>query len=189
MGTSFGSATPGARSVSSVELTDLDHRLHPISAPYTLVEYGDFECPDCAEGYHVVKELLRDLGDDLCYVFRHFPKDELHPIARFAAEASEAADMQAKFWLMHDRLFQQQNELSPTRIRELAREISLDLRRFDQDLENGEPRRLVESSRAEGARLGVRSTPTFFINGRRHEGPTEYDPLAAALTRGRRKTT
>lgn len=170
----------------TLPVTESDHHLNPISAQYTLVEYGDFECPDCAEGYHVVRELLRDLGEDLCYVFRNFPKTAIHPNAQLAAEAAEAADMQAKFWLMHDRLFEHQPELSRPRIHQLAREISLDMHRFDQDLDSGEPKRHVEMDRAEGTRAGVQATPTFFVNGRIQIGAYEYNPLFDALTSQKR---
>lgn len=170
-------------------VTDRDHHIHAAPARYTLIEYGDFECPDCAEGFHVVKELLRALGEDLCYVFRSFPKPELHPNAQFAAEAAEAADMQGKFWLMHDRLFEYQSELSPTRIRQLTREIALDVHHFEKDLASGEPKRRVDSDRAEGVRVGVEETPTFFVNGRLQAGSYEYGPLFEGLTAERRTTS
>lgn len=170
----------------TLPVTDDDHHIHPVAARYVLVEYGDFECPDCAEGYHVVKELLRDLGEDLCYVFRSFPQPDIHPNSQFAAEAAEAADMQGRFWLMHDRLFEHQAELSPRRIRELAWEISLDIHRFEEDLASGEAKRRVDSVRAEGVRSGVEDTPTFFADGRMQVGSYEYQPLYDALTANRR---
>jgi protein-disulfide isomerase len=159
-----------------------DHHVNSIGAKYTLVEYGDYECPDCEMGSHVVKELLRDLGEDLCYVFRNFPVTTVHPNAQFAAEAAEAADAQGKFWLMHDRLFEHQTELSPPRIRQLAKEISLDVHRFELDLQSGEPRRRVQEDRAGGIQSGVEGTPTFFANGRMQVGSYEYHALFEALT-------
>ena len=164
-----------------------DHHLGSVGAKYTLVEYGDYECPDCEMGSHVVKELLRDLGEDFCYVFRNFPLTEVHPNAQLAAEAAEAADAQGKFWLMHDRLFEHQAELSPTLVRRLATEMSLDVRRFDGDLRSGEPKRRVDEDRAGGAQSGVEGTPTFFANGRMHVGAYEYDPLLRSLTQGSRE--
>ena len=186
MSSSRNSPSRPARPALTPPVTEGDHHFNPISAKYTLVEYGDFECPDCAEGFHVVKELLRDLGDDLCYVFRNFPKTDIHPNAQFAAEAAEAADMQARFWLMHDRLFEHQAELSRPRVRQLASEMSLDMHRFDQDLESGEPKRHVDADRAGGTRAGVHATPTFFVNGRMQVGSYEYDPLFEALTAQKR---
>jgi protein-disulfide isomerase len=159
-----------------------DHHVNSIGAKYTLVEYGDYECPDCEMGSHVVKELLRDLGEDLCYVFRNFPLTDAHPNAQFAAEAAEAADAQGKFWLMHDRLFEHQTELSPPLIRRLAKEISLDVHHFEEDLQSGEPNRRVREDQAGGTQSGVVGTPTFFANGRMQVGSFEYHPLFDALT-------
>jgi protein-disulfide isomerase len=158
-----------------------DQRIGPLSARYTLVEYGDFECPHCAEGYPVVKDLLRELGDELCYVFRHFPEPEQHPNAVAAAEAAEAAGEQAKFWLMHDRLFEHQAELSPPLIRRLATELPVDMHHFDADLASGEPRRRVLAQKEAAQRAGVEETPTFFVNGHMKAGSYEYDPLRKAL--------
>jgi protein-disulfide isomerase len=163
-------------------VTEEDHHVNSIGAKYTLVEYGDYECPDCEMGSHVVKELLRDLGEDLCYVFRNFPLAEVHPNALFAAEAAEAAGAQGKFWLMHDRLFAHQAELSPPLIRELAKEMSLDVHHFEEDLQRGAPRRRVDEDRAGGIQSGVVGTPTFFANGRMQVGSYEYDALLKALT-------
>lgn len=166
----------------TLPVTEEDHHIHSIPGKYTLVEYGDFECPDCAEGFHVVKELLRDLGEDLCYVFRSFPQTDVHPNAQFAAEAAEAADMQGKFWLMHDRLFEHQAELSPGLIRDLALNLPLDVHRFEEDLASGVARRRVDSVRAEAVQAGVENTPTFFADGRMQVGSYEYQPLYDALT-------
>lgn len=181
---------PGPRSSSALipKISERDHHYNAISAKYTLVEYGDFECSDCSAAFHVVKELLRDLGEDFCYVFRNFPNTDLHPNARIAAEAAEAAEMQGKFWLMHDRLYERQGGLSPPTIRELAREMSLDMHRFDKDLQSGEPGRRVDADRAAAARAGVHETPTFLVNGRIQSTVYEYDALFRALTRERRPT-
>jgi len=163
-------------------VTEEDHHVNSIGAKYTLVEYGDYECPDCEMGSHVVKELLRDLGEDLCYVFRNFPLTAVHPNAQLAAEGAEAADAQGKFWLMHDRLFEHQTELGPPLIRRLAKEISLDIHRFEEDLQSGEPKRRVQEDRAGGTQSGVEGTPTFFANGQMQVGSYEYHPLFDALT-------
>jgi formate-nitrite transporter family protein len=169
-------------------VTEADHHVNSIGAKYTLVEYGDYECPDCEMGSHVVKELLRDLGEDLCYVFRNFPLSAVHPNAQFAAEAAEAADAQGKFWLMHDRLFEHQTELSPPRIRQLAKEISLDVHRFEEDLRSGEPSRRVKEDQNGGTQSGVVGTPTFFANGGMQVGSYEYAPLLRSLTSAPRES-
>src|SRR6266566_10155949 len=88
-----------------------DHRQGPEDAPVTLVEYGDYECPYCGAAHPVVKEIQQRLGDQLCFVFRHFPLTQIHPHAEHAAEAAEAAGAQGKFWQMHDTLFEHQQAL------------------------------------------------------------------------------
>jgi protein-disulfide isomerase len=167
-------------------LSDRDHHLNSPEAKFALVEYGDYESPSCAEGYHVVKELLHDLGEDLCYVFRNFPQSDIHPNAQAAAEAAESADMQGKFWLMHDRLFERQGRLGPAGYRELAREIGLEVDHFERDLESGAPRNRVDSDRSQGVEVGVLETPAFFVNGSLHVGSYEFQPLFDALQRPRR---
>jgi protein-disulfide isomerase len=177
-----GSADPLRTLVLPV--TERDHHLHHITAKFTLVEYADFECPDCGEGFHIIQELLRDLGDDLCFAYRSFPQPEIHPHAQLAAEAAEAAEMQGKFWLMHDRLFEHQAEISAPLVHQLARDMSLDMHRFELDLSSGEAKRLVDAAREDGMEAGVEETPTFFVNGRMHVGSNEYQPLFDALTAG-----
>jgi formate-nitrite transporter family protein len=160
---------------------ETDQRIGPLSAKYTLVEYADFECPNCSQGFYIVKELLRDLEDDLCFVYRHYPQTDIHPNAQIAAEAAEAAGAQAKFWLMHDRLFEHQAELSPAVIRKLAEDLPLDIHRFQEDLDSGEPQRRVLAEKETGGRSGVDATPTFFVNGHMKVGSYEYDSLRKAL--------
>jgi protein-disulfide isomerase len=92
-------------------ITGRDHILGPATAPSTLVEYGDYECPNCGQAHHVVKQLLLLLGRRLCFVFRHFPLTMVHPHAQLAAEAAEAAGAQGQFWAMHDVLFEHQHAL------------------------------------------------------------------------------
>jgi formate-nitrite transporter family protein len=158
-----------------------DHRIGPLGARYSLVEYGDYECPHCAHVHPIVREILRELGDELSYVFRNFPQPHIHPHSARASEAAEAADMQGKFWLMHDRLFQHQDELSDRMIRRLAEELPVDLREFERDLSSGAPARRVAEDLESGQRAGVGDTPTFFVNGRLHVGSHEFLPLLKAL--------
>jgi NhaA family Na+:H+ antiporter len=110
-----------------------DHILGPAEAPVTLVEYGDFECPFCARSYPAVKSIRRELGDRLRFVFRHFPRPE-HPHARHAAEAAEAAAAQARFWQMHNMLFERQSALEDRDLVDYAAAIGLDVGRFEHDL-------------------------------------------------------
>ena len=158
-----------------------DHCRGSASSRYALVEYGDFESPHCAHVNSIVLELIRELGDDLCFVFRNYPSSGDHPNAVRAAEAAEAADMQGKYWLMHDRLFEHQNALSAAVIRRLAQELPLDMATFDRDLRSGDPARRVTRDREGGLAVGVEETPTFFVNGRMHVGSYEFLPLLRSL--------
>lgn len=158
-----------------------DHCLGSARSRYSLVEYGDFESPHSAHVNPIVRELVRELGDDLCFVFRNYPVPQEHPNAVRAAEAAEAADMQGKYWLMHDRLFEHQSELSAALIQRLARELPLDMATFDRDLRSGAPARRVEQDREGGLAVGVEEAPTFFVNGRMHVGSYEFLPLLSAL--------
>jgi Na+/H+ antiporter NhaA len=159
---------------------DRDHVRGPADAAVTLVEYGDLECPYCNQAEPVIRDLLADFGD-LRYVWRHLPLDDVHPHARLAAEATEAAGVQGKFWEMHDLLFEHQDALRKTDLVRYAAELGLDVDRFVDDL-----RRRVHASRVEsdvdGADLsGVSGTPTFFVNGRRHHGAFDLASLTAAV--------
>lgn len=158
-----------------------DHCLGSATSRYSLVEYGDFESPHCAHVSSIVHELVRELGDDLCFVFRNYPMPSEHPNALRAAEAAEAAEMQGKYWMMHDRLFAHHSELSDPVIRRLAQELPLDMATFDRDLRSGAPARRVTRDRAGGLAVGVEETPTFFVNGRMHVGSYEFLPLLNGL--------
>jgi protein-disulfide isomerase len=158
-----------------------DHALGPPTAPVTLVEYGDYECPYCGAAHPVVKEIYRQLGDELRFVFRHFPLTRVHPHAERAAEAAEAAGAQGRFWQMHDLLFENQNALEDEDLLVYANAIGLDVRRFVIELENGVYTPKVRADFLSGVRSGVNGTPTFFINGRRHEGGFDLESLLGAI--------
>jgi Na+/H+ antiporter NhaA len=159
---------------------DRDHIRGPEDALVTLVEYGDFECPYCGQAEPVVRELLADFGD-VRYVWRHLPLSDVHPNAQLAAEGAEAAASQGAFWEMHDLLFRHQDDLRPVSLVRYASELGLDVDRFRDDL-----RKHAWSSRVaedvDSADLsGVSGTPTFFINGRRHQGAYDIATLSAAV--------
>jgi protein-disulfide isomerase len=159
-----------------------DHiRGGPETAPLTLVEYGDYECPYCGAAYPIVKEVERILGDELRSVFRNFPLGDMHPHAVQAAEAAESAAAQGRFWEMHDRLYEHQDRETTEDLIEHARVLGLDVERLKSDLEEHtyEPR--IQADFLSGVRSGVNGTPTFFINGVRHNGGYDLDSLLAAL--------
>jgi protein-disulfide isomerase len=147
-----------------------DHAAGPDDAPVTLVEYGDLECPYCGMAHPIVKAIRKELGDRLRFVFRHFPLSEAHPHARRAAQATEAAAAQGKFWEMHDLVFRNQQALEDVDLVGYARELGLDVERFVRELESGTYEKRVREDFRSGVRSGVNGTPTFFVNGTRFDG-------------------
>jgi protein-disulfide isomerase len=160
-----------------------DHAQGPANAPVTLVEYGDFECPHCGRAYPIVQAVHRRLGKRLRLVFRHFPLAEIHVHAQHAAEAAEAAAAQGKFWGMHDRLFERQFALEDEHLIEYALELGLDAPRVARELAAHTYKPQVRDDFMSGVRSGVNGTPTFFVNGVRHDDAWDEDTLAAALER------
>lgn len=158
-----------------------DHIRGMAGATVTLVEYADFECPFCGQAEPAIRELLAREGDDLRYVFRHLPLSDVHPRARLAAEAAEAAGAQGAFWEMHDLLFAHQAELSQLDLHRYAEELGLDGERFREDLREGRHAERVEADVASADASGVSGTPSFFVNGRRHHGVYDLAALVAAV--------
>jgi protein-disulfide isomerase len=162
-------------------VTERDHSLGSSSAPITIVEYGDYECPDCFNALPVIKQVRQELGDRLRFVFRHFPQSSIHPHASVAAEAAEAAADQGKFWEMHAALFRHQRELAELDLSHLALTLGLEIYRFESARSNDRHRQRIADDHASGVRSGVTGTPTLFINGRRYKGPIEARALIAAV--------
>ncbi|MBI3543712.1 MAG: DsbA family protein [Deltaproteobacteria bacterium] len=161
----------------------LDHAQGPERAEVTLVEYGDFECIYCETAFTVVKRLQKEFSGQLKFVFRHFPLRQLHPDAQLAAEAAEAAGAQSRFWEMHDALFRNQNRLDSESLSIYASELGLDVARFDAALASHVYAERVHQHFRGGLREGVSGTPTFFVNGVKHEGDWSYEVLANAIRR------
>ena len=155
----------------SPPVSERDHATGPDSAPVTLVEYGDYECPHCGHAHPIVKNVQRKLGKRLRFVFRNFPLAEAHAHARHAAEAAEAAAEQGKFWEMHYALFEDQLALEDEQLVATARRLGLDADRVAEALESGTYTHRVRDDFRSGVRSGVNGTPTFFVNGRRYDGP------------------
>jgi protein-disulfide isomerase len=162
---------------------DRDHIHGPVDAPVTLVEYGDYECPYCGEAYPIVKQIQERLGKQLRFVFRNFPISTAHPHAEYAAEAAEAAAAQDRFWEMHDHLYEHQQRLRIDDLRSYARAIELDLDLFDKELAEHVHADRVHQDFMSGVRSGVNGTPTFFINGMRHDDSYDFETLLTALNR------
>jgi Na+/H+ antiporter NhaA len=158
-----------------------DHIRGSEDAPVTLIEYGDYECPYCGEAEVTIRHLLDAFGDDLRYVWRHLPLNDVHPNAQVAAEAAEAASAQGAFWEMHDRLLTHQDELSPRQLGRHAEALGLSVDRFWEDLKRHEHAGRIADDVASADASGVAGTPSFFINGRRHEGAYDAQSLTAAV--------
>ena len=160
-----------------------DHVQGPLDAPVTLVEYGDYECPYCGAAYPIVKEVQARMADRLRFVFRNFPITTSHPHAEHAAEAAEAAAAQGRFWEMHDYLYEHQRQLEDPDLHDYAEQLGLDVETFDQDLAAHRHAERVREDFMSGVRSGVNGTPTFYINGTRHDGSYELEPLLTAVER------
>ena len=158
-----------------------DHWRGPETAPVTLVEYGDYECPYCGKAYPIVKEIQRRLGDRLRFVFRNFPLTQSHPHAEHAAEAAEAAAAQEKFWEMNDYLFEHQQALDDAHLVHYAVALHLDKEKFEREMTEHVYANRVREDFLSGVRSGVNGTPTFFINGVRHDESYELETLLAAI--------
>src|SRR4051794_1862192 len=159
---------------------EVDHIRGPLDATVTVVEYGDFECPYCGRAEPVVRELLSEFAD-LTYVWRHLPLDDVHPLARQAAEGSEAAAEQGAFWEVHDLLFQNQDRLELEHLVAYANQLGLDMDRFTRDLAERRHADRVDRDVESADVSAVGGTPTFFINGRRHQGAYDIDTLSASV--------
>jgi protein-disulfide isomerase len=160
-----------------------DHVRGPATAPVMLVEYGDYECPYCGQAHVIVNQIQQRLGDGLCFVFRHFPLAQIHPHAEHAAEAAEAAGAQGKFWEMHDTLYEYQDRLDDVYLAQYAARLGLDMARFALELAEHAHAARVREDFLSGVRSGVNGTPTFFINGVRHDDSWDGPTLLAAIER------
>ncbi len=168
-------------------VTPIDHKLGPDHAPVTVVEYGDFECPTCKQAAPSLQLLLSRFPDQVRLVFRHFPLEEVHPHALCAAEASEVAAAQGKFWEMHDLLFANQLHLKPNQLRGYAEQLNLDMARYAGEMDDEIYRQRIREHIDSGRRSGVRGTPGIFINGEIHDVSAGmqslFDKVAALLSR------
>jgi protein-disulfide isomerase len=165
----------------SIAVGRQDHVRGSPKAPMTLVEYGDFECPYCGRAYGILRDIEGEMGPQLCVVFRHFPLASIHPHAEAAALAAEAAGAQGRFWEMHDALYENQNALDDDDLLRYAEALDLEPMEFEKALRAATFLLRIKEDFMSGVRSGVNGTPTFFINGERHEGSYEYPVLIRAL--------
>lgn len=171
----------------TLPISGRDHILGSIDAPTKLVEYGDFECPYCAAAHMQLQYVLQQLGDNLCFAYRHFPLATMHIHATTAAEAAECAGAQGSFWEMHDLLFEQQDRLEYDDLLEDAESLGLDVDQFARDLVQHTYESRVGEDFRTGLRSGVNGTPSFFINGVRHNGAFDRESLLRSLLAAARR--
>lgn len=163
-------------------VNEKDHAVGPMKAPIVIVEYGDYQCPHCARAYPIMERLKKRLGEELLFVYRHFPMAETHPDAPIAARAAEAAGRQGRFWETHALLFENQNALDSDSLVGYAESLDLDMERWLLDMDSDAIEAKVEEDFKSGVRSGANGTPTFFVNGNRYDGDWSYEPFLEALT-------
>ncbi len=174
--------------INSVDLSHLllpirpeDHVLGQADAPYTLVEYGDYECPDCGRLNLILHDLQKEMGPRLRIVYRHYPLSGIHKHAQQAAEAAEAAGAQGRYWEMHSLLFEHQGDLETRDLVRYAEQLGLDVDRFKRELKRGVYAERVRADFRAGVQNGVAGTPGLFVNGTRHSGTWDIESLRRDL--------
>lgn len=154
----------------------------PASAPVTIVEFSDFQCPYCGREYPVVERVMKEYEGKVRLVFRHYPL-EMHPFAQKAAEAAACAQDQGKFWELHDKMFTNQSKLAVDDLKGYAKAVGMDASKFDKCLDSGEKKALVDDDMKAGSAAGVSGTPAFFINGVFVNGAQPYDQMKQTIDR------
>lgn len=163
-----------------------DHVQGNEGAVVALMEYGDFECPNCLEAYSIIKKIQKIERDRLRIVFRNFPMSQAHPHALHATYAAEAAAKQGKFWEIHDLIFENQDSLEDEDLLNYAKTLNLDMGLFKKDFESSEISEKVKDNFMSGVRSGVNGTPTFFINGVRFDKPCELNLLLRGIDQAKK---
>jgi protein-disulfide isomerase len=165
----------------SIGVSKHDHLQGKLNAACSLVEYGDYECPSCGEVQPTIRSLQAHLGNRMSFVFRNFPLREIHPWAEPAAEVAEFAGSQGKFWEMHDLLFANQESLDESTFHALLEKLGLTDSRLQLARSSGTAKERIDADFTGGIRSGVNGTPTFFLNGDRYDGPTNYESLVTLM--------
>ena len=166
-----------------VPVDGTDHAQGPADAPVTLVEYGDYQCPYCGAAYPIVKQLQERFGDDLRFVFRNFPLQQVHENAMSAAMTAELAAAKGRFWEAHDALYENQEQLGPELYAAIVTRLGIDAGELDAALESETYFEKVNKDFSGGVRSGVNGTPSFFVNGTRYDGPRDFETMAEMLDR------
>jgi len=165
----------------TLSVSDRDHCQGNPTAAVTVVQYGDYQCPGCQAAHGIIQSIQQQLGDQIRFVFRHFPQSYLHPNAYHAAEAAEAAASQHKFWEMHHHLWEHQLQLADSNLVEYAIALDLNVDQFlyEMAIDDHVPR--VQADIESGIQSGVIKTPTFFINNVKYSDNCGLDELIEAI--------
>lgn len=169
------------------KITEADHAKWSTEASVVLIEYGDFQCPGCGSYYSILQQLEADYGENVKFVFRHFPLRNIHPNAQSAALAAEAAGKQGKFWEMHDKLFETQGSWGritsnlQSQFEDYAEELGLDMTQFKADYADPATARRINNDLSTGKALGATGTPTFILNGKMIETPANAEAFGKVL--------
>ena len=169
----------------TVPVGERDHAQGSADAPVTLLEYGDYECPYCGAAYPIVKQVQKRRGSQVRFVFRNFPLANMHPHATLAAEAAEVVGAQGKFWEMHDTLYEHQRALGEPDLVRYAGALGVAAGTFSTELRRPAYAERVREDFSSGVRSGVNGTPTFYVNGVRHNGSYEFEELLEAIDTAR----
>jgi len=172
----------GQDGLQTFSITKNDHVRGDFNAPITIVEFSDFECPFCEKHYPTLNKILGDYKGKVRLVYKHFPLSQIHPSAQKAAEASECASEQGKFWEYHDKVFENQpSGLSVEKLKQWARDLELNSSKFNNCLDSGKFAQKVTDNLQEGTTKGVNGTPATFINGQLISGAVPYDSIKQVI--------
>ncbi len=172
---------PNYGKLSDPNISEFDHCQGSIQSPIILIEYGSYQCPDCCKISRIIHDIQQQLGEQLCFVFRHFPQSSLYPQAQRAAEAAEVAGEQNMFWQMHEILFKNQHSLEDGFLVEYAVNIGLDMSQFLRSFSARSHNNRIQRDIQSGLKSGVNYTPVFFINGNRYENNYDRESLLSLL--------
>ncbi|MFC1599070.1 DsbA family protein [Patescibacteria group bacterium] len=173
---------PSAPAKINIEISADDHIRGNVDAPITIVEYSDFQCPYCSKFHSTMKQVVEAYPNEVRWVYRHFPLDSIHPIARKAAEASECASDQDKFWEYNDLVYENQQGLSLADLSDFASQLSLNTSQFEECLSSDKYKNRVEAQLQDGLTKGVRGTPGTFINGQKLPGAVPYETIEEIIS-------
>src|SRR5829696_1524679 len=164
-----------------VALAATDPALGSASAPVTIVEFSDFQCPFCLRVEPTLKQVRQTYGDKVRIVWKDFPLTQIHPQAFKSGEAAHCAGEQGKYWEYHDRLFANQQALQATDLKRYATDLSLEPTKFNECLDSSKYGERVRDGVAQGTGLGVNSTPTIYINGRMLSGAQPFEMFVSVI--------